>query len=716
MKRLILITWVIAVCLSKQVNAQTYKWLRGGGTSQNLTSYLNEEAVYFMCTDPNGNVYSLSVIGNNAIYADTFYRSGAYGSPQNILLTSHNCNGQMRFAKLISADEAVPFGLVADDLGHIYVAADLPHMSSTLRIGYDTSITAYQYNTVTLIQYDTVGDLGWVRFVGENVLSTYTGMGGMSHLALDGFGNPHYVVLTEYGVPLTTSLTSYNGFYDVGYNVSGSLLGINRLDIDSSLLVTGVTIDKQSNKMYAYGARNTGMFPSSSFHCYLTALDATRNCIWHDTLLNPTYSGAIGMTGVVADGYGHLYLSVSANKSFIYKGDTAKNVIATGSQPVASIMKLDTAGNTGWIKTYSGNSGDNIFYEVALMPNNKIAASGMMNGKVVCGLDTMNSYTGEVWNAHFTIVDSAGYTQEFQQLHGVGSDDRAKVCVSDNVGNLYLGGKATTNIWGGSLTPYTSVGGDSDYFIMKYGVNCTCTSMPVANYTNTGTDLTRSFSYTGTSSGIDSVKWTFGDGGTSASMTPTHTYTSAGTYTTCVRVYSSCGNDMRCHEVTVSCATTPISAYIDTGEIVHGYSYTGTMTGYDSVVWDFGDGSFDTGLNVIHTYATSDTYHVCAKVYTNCGTHTWCKDVYVNVPGFVSGLSFSNVKVFPNPTTNELYITNVPQKGKYNLMNVVGISQMRGELHAGNTIISIQQMPPGIYLLEMIGSDDVKSVVRILKQ
>jgi hypothetical protein len=240
--------------------------------------------------------------------------------------------------------------------------------------------------------------------------------------------------------------------------------------------------------------------------------------------------------------------------------------------------------------------------------------------------------------------------------------------------------------------------------------------MPVANYTYSGTGLIRSFTYTGTATGIDSVRWTFGDGGTSTSMTPVHTYTGAGAFTTCVRVYSSCGNDMRCHEVTVTCPAAPVSSFVDTGTFGHGFTYTGTTTGYDSVVWDFGDGTFDTGLTRIHTYTVADTYHVCAKVYTNCGTHTWCKDIIIVGSGLVSVAQFADIKVFPNPATNELFITGLPQKGNYRLLDIVGATQAKGDLQTGNNIVSMQQMPRGIYLLELTSNDGMKSVIRIAKQ
>ncbi len=77
-------------------------------------------------------------------------------------------------------------------------------------------------------------------------------------------------------------------------------------------------------------------------------------------------------------------------------------------------------------------------------------------------------------------------------------------------------------------------------------------------YTFTGTD-TVGFTYTGTT-GYDSVRWSFGDGGTGTSPSPTHIYTASGTYTVCITIYTICGIDSSCHSVTVVVHPSGLSA------------------------------------------------------------------------------------------------------------------------------------------------------------
>ncbi len=698
------------------LHAQTYSWVKGGATNQDLTADYFDEEVLFMCTDCNGNIYSLSNVGTNApMIADTFYRAtGAFGNPQNILLTSYNCSGQMRWAKLIASQSQIyPNGIVLDNSGHVYVAGYFNHSAGShiLRIGYDTAISTVPYQASGVIRFDTNGQFNWIRFVGDNSIATLSGIGTWEAPLLFDGTDIHYICNTGVGVPLTPTITSHYGAYDLRYSITGNLLDVKRLQMpDTTLFCYGATIDTPTDKLFIYGSRSY-TFSSATQHPFLAAFDTARNMIWEDTLRNPfaTIGAGVAFSGITTDNSGYLYTVGGSYKRAIFRGDSVQNVFPTSSLlPVAFVLKTDTSGNVKWMKGYSGSISVNALVSISLMPNGTIASSGVMAGMIVSGADTIISYGGEGQNAYFTIIDTGGYIHTLQQIHGAGFYDKANCTVSDSVGNLYIGGKCENNTWGGTITPYTSVGGNTDFYVMKYGVNCGCTSMPTASYTDTGT-IVHGFTYTGTTTGIDSVRWTFGDGTTSTLFNPVHTYLVGGTFSACIRVYSSCGSDFYCKTitipcvsaptasfavsgtgltrtftytgtttgvssiswtfsdggvasgsivphtfsaaatytacvtavnpcgsttictpVTITCTATPVSAYTFSGTgLTRSFTYTGTTTGLDSVTWTFGDGSIATGLTPSHTYAAAGTYTVCAKVYTNCGVHTFCSPIVV---------------------------------------------------------------------------------------
>jgi hypothetical protein len=64
--------------------------------------------------------------------------------------------------------------------------------------------------------------------------------------------------------------------------------------------------------------------------------------------------------------------------------------------------------------------------------------------------------------------------------------------------------------------------------------------------------VTVAFTYTGTTSGLDSVAWSFGDGATSTAANPVHSYTASGTYSACVTIYTDCGSATQCNNIVVA--------------------------------------------------------------------------------------------------------------------------------------------------------------------
>jgi subtilase family serine protease len=86
-------------------------------------------------------------------------------------------------------------------------------------------------------------------------------------------------------------------------------------------------------------------------------------------------------------------------------------------------------------------------------------------------------------------------------------------------------------------------------------------STPVANWSDTVSGLTATFTDASTDTGgtLTGWSWTFGDGGTSTTKSPVHTYTSAGTYTVSETVTDNLGNQSsKQGQVTVGSAPTQL--------------------------------------------------------------------------------------------------------------------------------------------------------------
>jgi len=242
--------------------------------------------------------------------------------------------------------------------------------------------------------------------------------------------------------------------------------------------------------------------------------------------------------------------------------------------------------------------------------------------------------------------------------------------------------------------------------------------LPTASFTTTGT-ITRDFTYTGTTAGVDSVVWNFGDASSATGTSATHTYTAVGTYTLCVTAYSPCGENKSCTTITISCITAPVANFIETGSNPYSFGYIGTIAGYDSLIWTYGDGSSFSGsgtaFETVHTYTAPGTYVACVTVFTSCGIDSACKDIVVHTVG-VPSVSIVDIQVYPNPAGDELNVTGVLQNTNYRLLTVTGVAISEGLLHSGSNTIVTKNITPGVYVLELTNLDGGKDIKRVLKE
>ncbi len=152
--------------------------------------------------------------------------------------------------------------------------------------------------------------------------------------------------------------------------------------------------------------------------------------------------------------------------------------------------------------------------------------------------------------------------------------------------------------------------------------NSPCTVAINSSFTYT-TGATGNVNFTSTSTGTNissTYLWDFGDGNTSTTMNPSHTYTSNGSFITSLTVANGACSDSSWSFIpvsTVPCSLTPSftsSTTTSSGQIYFVSTSTGTVTG-TTYSWDFGDGSpFGSGNPVFHSYASNGTYTVSLMV------------------------------------------------------------------------------------------------------
>lgn len=168
---------------------------------------------------------------------------------------------------------------------------------------------------------------------------------------------------------------------------------------------------------------------------------------------------------------------------------------------------------------------------------------------------------------------------------------------------------------------------------------------PVSSFTVSASSIclgdSITFTNTSTTGANISYAWTFGDGTTSSLTSPTHTYTTSGTFVvtlTVANVFTGCTDTS---STTVVVFPQPAANFTAT-TVCQGTAtqFTNTSvisTGTLSYIWDFGDGASSTDINPSHIYAAAGTYSVKLFATSNNG----CQDtvrhtVTVNVQPHVA--------------------------------------------------------------------------------
>ncbi len=163
------------------------------------------------------------------------------------------------------------------------------------------------------------------------------------------------------------------------------------------------------------------------------------------------------------------------------------------------------------------------------------------------------------------------------------------------------------------------------------------------NQTSYGTFSFNDYSFANTDSldVIVSWKWNFGDGTTSGSQYPSHTYSQPGVYNVDLTIFTAegCSSylEMPVEVDTIACGScqSDFEVYIDYSLPFTYYFEEASLTENPSQLiatyfWDFGDGATSTAHNPLHTF-TQGVYHICHTITTTTGcSSTYCENLVVD--------------------------------------------------------------------------------------
>ena len=166
------------------------------------------------------------------------------------------------------------------------------------------------------------------------------------------------------------------------------------------------------------------------------------------------------------------------------------------------------------------------------------------------------------------------------------------------------------------------------------------TVLPVANFSSNVSEgyAPLTVQFTDLSKNATGYSWDFGDKTNSTSKNPIHKYSAKGNYTVSLTVTNVAGSNttIKTNYIKVIAVTKPVANFtsnVTSGTAPLTVSFTDMSTNTPtSWNWSFGDGTYSTVKNPVHTYSTAGNYTVAFTAINTAGSSTVTGIVRVTPP------------------------------------------------------------------------------------
>jgi hypothetical protein len=253
-------------------------------------------------------------------------------------------------------------------------------------------------------------------------------------------------------------------------------------------------------------------------------------------------------------------------------------------------------------------------------------------------------------------------------------------------GSVVLSSSSTSgNTWSNNATTQEiTVTTSGSYSVTVTDINgCSATSnatsvnvsnAPTPTITASATQACSGEVVTLTSTSADSYTWSNG------ASTQSIQVTESGTYSVNTTNADACAGVGTSNSVNVTFTATPTAAgsFSTSGNVV---TFSNSSTGATSYSWDFGDFTNSSASAPVHAYAVNGTYQVVLTAINGNCTDTTTFNVAITA-SVEELMGISNLIVYPNPTSDEVFVNFENQNG--NAISIELVDQLGRVIYASD--------------------------------
>jgi PKD repeat protein len=750
MKKLLFIALLILMCNISYT--QNLLWVKAFDGIQDAQGAA-------IAIDDFGNVYTTGLYNNTT---DFDPGPGVFNLPitGSLFISKLDSNGNFLWAKSIAGtfSNLAPMGtnanlsIAVDNLSNVYITGD--YLTTT---DFDpgpgvNNLTAFGSGDIFILKLNSNGDFVWANGLGLN----YGDYG--NSIALDNSGN----VYTTGSFSLTVDFDPGVGIYNLaatGGSSGGQDVFILKLDTSGAFVWAkrmgglsndeghAITIDNTGNVYttgyftgnvdFDPGGGTNTLFSAGDHDVFVSKLNSAGNFVWARNMGGATQDWS---NSIATDNFGNVYTTGFFSGTADFDPSVATNNLITQGFDDIFISKLNAFGNFVWAKSMGSTSFDK-GNSIAIDNDGNVYSAGDYNGTVDfdpgAGIYNLNSGFGA-----YTYISKLDASGNFLWANNLGGSHITSI-TTDSSNNIYTTGWYTGTVdfdpdSGVAIFPIPPV--VQDVFIHKMG-DCTTSSSYALVDNGSG-----NYTFTNTSTGnFTQSHWAFGDGTTSTSTSPNHTFTTNGLFSIVLTINDSASGSCYDYYIgSINVTGVPAPLQCSSGFVMYPDTATGTVTVVNSAtgsnlthLWDFGDGNTSTLQNPSYSYTTAGPFYLCLTVNDGAG----CIDMYCDSIG-ANGVVFKQagftINVIGAPTTIgiesinkdlDIMIYPIPNDGtftinldqlvdgtKIEVINSLGQQIWKLESITDLTIpVMLKEPTPGVYFIKIssvVGVNIQKVVIK----